>query len=229
MLHPLHPYYCFCKIMVLLQIIASQSYSIEVDEHSSLGNIFDLLSDQGILPKNAKSLHAFYYHGTRLNMNMTCADYGIIHDSAVHIAPLPSSCDIDFKDYSTSAFHLHFSPLTPNHASTEAVSNFKQSSTIPSISKSNLTNPPLDSEKSSDKALLTRPATSRRRCCHPTCTRITLRLAGNCLHCNGRFCAAHRLMEDHDCVALFSLRKEEHERNRIKLEKEHGDTLISKV
>ncbi|EPX75340.1 zf-AN1 type zinc finger protein [Schizosaccharomyces octosporus yFS286] len=206
---------------MLLQIISGRiSYTIDIHPDTIIGEIFDLLSRQGVLPDNAKLFYRFYYHGTRLNMALTCKSYGILQDSIIYFSPLSSS-PLDhsvFDDSSPLSFYLTVEPMHPSEFSS-------------SLSKSNYkaTIPPLpSSEKNSAK-----PSASshpfKKRCSHPTCTKMTLRLAGHCIHCDLAYCAAHRLMEDHNCNALKNLRKEEHERNRLKLEKEHCDGLISKV
>ncbi|WBW72646.1 zf-AN1 type zinc finger protein, involved in ER membrane translocation [Schizosaccharomyces osmophilus] len=215
---------------MLLQILSGRiSYTIDIHPDTLIGQIFDLLSRQGILPDNAKLFYRFYYHGARLNMDLTCNNYGISQDSVICLSPLSSS-PMDhsvFDDSSPLSFYLSVEPMHPSQFSSLPSCN---SSVSASTFKTTI--PPLPpSEQNPIKATASPPSSHpfRRRCSQPTCTKLTLRLAGHCLHCDMAYCAAHRLMEDHDCNALKNLRKEEHERNRLKLEKEHCDGLISKV
>ncbi|EPY53138.1 zf-AN1 type zinc finger protein [Schizosaccharomyces cryophilus OY26] len=208
---------------MLLQIISGRiSYTIDIHPDTPIGEIFDLLSRQGILPDNAKLLYSFYYHGAPLSMILTCKDYGISQDSVICLSPLSSS-SLDrsvFEDTSPVSFYLSVEPMNPSQSSSISASAYTTAI------------PPSASYESNSVKPAASPSSShsfRRRCSHPTCTKMTLRLTGHCLHCDLGYCAAHRLMEDHDCSALKNLRKEEHERNRLKLEKEHCDGLISKV
>jgi hypothetical protein len=56
-----------------------------------------------------------------------------------------------------------------------------------------------------------------------TADKCTARIApviGDCGFCKGHFCAKHRLLESHDCEGLEDCKKESHERNAERLQKE---------
>jgi len=55
------------------------------------------------------------------------------------------------------------------------------------------------------------------RCSFIGCSSLPLRMVGNCQHCHGKFCAKHRLFEDHVCEGLSSYKTMQHERNGMKL------------
>lgn len=57
----------------------------------------------------------------------------------------------------------------------------------------------------------------KQRCSFVTCNSLPLRMVGNCQSCNGKFCAKHRLFEDHRCEGLNSYKVREKERNGMKL------------
>lgn len=69
--------------------------------------------------------------------------------------------------------------------------------------------------------------TKKNRCSFKTCNSAPLRMVGNCSHCQGKFCAKHRLLEDHLCQALQFCKDSAHERNAMKLQSE--STITSKV
>lgn len=70
-----------------------------------------------------------------------------------------------------------------------------------------------------------RAVKKKARCSFKSCTLTPLRMVGDCLHCKGKFCAKHRLLEDHHCQDLQFCRDSAHERNAMKLNNE--STLTS--
>ncbi|KAF2459346.1 hypothetical protein BDY21DRAFT_281956 [Lineolata rhizophorae] len=64
------------------------------------------------------------------------------------------------------------------------------------------------------------PARKKIRCSHKACRELAQRIVGDCGFCDGRFCARHRLLEDHACKGLEDCKKESHERNKERLEAE---------
>lgn len=65
------------------------------------------------------------------------------------------------------------------------------------------------------------------KCSFQLCSSAPLRIVGACSHCSGNFCAKHRLLEDHLCIALQSCKDAAHEKNAMKLQSE--STLRSQV
>ena len=45
-------------------------------------------------------------------------------------------------------------------------------------------------------------------------------IVGDCGFCSKKYCAKHRMLEDHDCSGLEDCKKESRERNTYKLESE---------
>lgn len=68
---------------------------------------------------------------------------------------------------------------------------------------------------------------SKKKCSFKSCNSLPLRMVGDCHHCNGKFCAKHRLLEDHYCSGLQYCKDNAHEQNASKLESER--TISSKV
>lgn len=89
------------------------------------------------------------------------------------------------------------------------------------------------SEVSGDKGMNTgndvgRPKkTKKNKCSFQSCSGTALRMVGDCSHCGGKFCAKHRLLEDHYCQGLQVRKDSAHERNAMKLESEK--TIANKV
>lgn len=69
--------------------------------------------------------------------------------------------------------------------------------------------------------------TKKNRCSLKNCTSAPLRMVGDCGHCHGKFCAKHRLLEDHMCTGLQFCKESAHERNAMKLQSE--STIASRV
>ncbi|ODV79738.1 uncharacterized protein CANTADRAFT_89371 [Suhomyces tanzawaensis NRRL Y-17324] len=74
----------------------------------------------------------------------------------------------------------------------------------------------------------TAPAKKRKaRCTFQTCKALPLRNVGLCSYCSGKFCAKHRLLEDHICQGLQHCKDNAHEKNAMKLQSEK--TIASRV
>ncbi|KAF3992163.1 hypothetical protein FT663_01298 [Candidozyma haemuli var. vulneris] len=76
-------------------------------------------------------------------------------------------------------------------------------------------------------ATSTKKKSKKNRCSFSSCTSVALRMVGDCGHCNGKFCAKHRLLEDHSCTGLQYCKDDAHERNAMKLQSE--STIASRV
>lgn len=74
------------------------------------------------------------------------------------------------------------------------------------------------------KKTTTATKTKRAKCSFKACSSTPLRMVGDCSHCNGKFCAKHRLLEDHHCQDLQFCRDSAHERNAMKL---HNDATLA--
>lgn len=72
-----------------------------------------------------------------------------------------------------------------------------------------------------------RKKAKKNRCSFKSCALTPLRMVGDCDHCHGKFCAKHRLLEDHMCTGLQVCKESAHERNAMKLQNE--STIASRV
>ncbi|KAI5949997.1 hypothetical protein KGF57_004507 [Candida theae] len=97
--------------------------------------------------------------------------------------------------------------------------------------------PPISPQASSDNLALPSTATTtsttvkktkkKNKCSFKSCNSTPLRMVGTCSHCQGKFCAKHRLLEDHLCIGLQYCKDDAHESNAMKLQKE--STIASRV
>lgn len=69
--------------------------------------------------------------------------------------------------------------------------------------------------------------TKKNKCSFKSCSVTPLRMVGDCSHCQGKFCAKHRLLEDHLCQGLQFCKDNAHEKNAMKLQNEK--TITSRV
>ncbi|GEQ66940.1 hypothetical protein JCM33374_g603 [Metschnikowia sp. JCM 33374] len=72
-----------------------------------------------------------------------------------------------------------------------------------------------------------RKKTKKNKCSFKNCSSTPLRMVGDCGQCHGKFCAKHRLLEDHMCSGLQFCKDNAHERNAMKLQNE--STIASRV
>ena len=72
-----------------------------------------------------------------------------------------------------------------------------------------------------------RKKAKKNRCSFVSCSAAPLRMVGDCGQCHGKFCAKHRLLEDHQCSGLQFCKDSAHERNAMKLQSE--STLAPRV
>lgn len=76
-------------------------------------------------------------------------------------------------------------------------------------------------------AAMPKKKAKKNRCTFVSCTSAPLRMVGDCGQCHGKFCAKHRLLEDHMCTGLQFCKDNAHERNAMKLQSE--STIASRV
>jgi len=76
-------------------------------------------------------------------------------------------------------------------------------------------------------AIIKKSTKKKNRCSFKSCSSVPLRMVGACSHCQGNFCAKHRLLEDHLCQGLQFCKDNAHERNAMKLQSE--STIASRV
>ncbi|WLF76995.1 hypothetical protein PVL30_000703 [Lodderomyces elongisporus] len=67
----------------------------------------------------------------------------------------------------------------------------------------------------------------KNKCNFKNCASAPLRMVGTCNHCQGKFCAKHRLLEDHLCIGLQVCKDSAHDQNALKLQSE--STIVSRV
>ncbi|EDO14607.1 hypothetical protein Kpol_303p6 [Vanderwaltozyma polyspora DSM 70294] len=60
----------------------------------------------------------------------------------------------------------------------------------------------------------------KKQCHFGDCTGLSIKYAGDCNFCNGKFCSKHRMLENHLCKGLQSCKEQMHKRNADKLASE---------
>ncbi|EMG50856.1 TMC1 AN1-type zinc finger protein TMC1 [Candida maltosa Xu316] len=87
--------------------------------------------------------------------------------------------------------------------------------------------PTIKSTTSTTTNTTTKKTKKKNKCSFKSCTSAPLRMVGTCTHCQGKFCAKHRLLEDHLCTNLQYCKDNAHEKNAMKLQSER--TIINRV
>lgn len=95
------------------------------------------------------------------------------------------------------------------------------------ILMSDATDTPVASPTLAPQHVAPKKKTKKHRCLFKSCSSAPLRMVGDCGHCHGKFCAKHRLLEDHLCTGLQYCKESAHERNAMKLQSE--STIASRV
>ncbi|KAL2264782.1 hypothetical protein VTJ83DRAFT_7292 [Remersonia thermophila] len=63
------------------------------------------------------------------------------------------------------------------------------------------------------------------KCSFESCKSAAQRIVGDCSFCDGHFCSAHRLLEDHKCQNLEDCKREAFEQNLSQLNKERTQAI----
>ncbi|ABN66619.2 predicted protein [Scheffersomyces stipitis CBS 6054] len=165
---------------------------------------------------------------TEVSYSITIPDNSTVEDlknSAKVGCPISTKLPADFKlIYNGEKLSPHYKPLSAfNIAASDAITVILMSNgsdtPINLTPKSSNTNIAAHSEVKKTK--------KKTKCSFKSCTSAPLRMVGACSHCSGKFCAKHRLLEDHRCQGLQFCKDNAHERNAIKLQSE--STITSRV
>lgn len=115
--------------------------------------------------------------------------------------------------------------LAPNYQTLEALNVPAEGVMVIVMSEASET--PVLSPQLTPVTLVAPKKKKKNRCTFASCSAAPLRMVGDCGQCNGKFCAKHRLLEDHACSMLQFCKDSAHERNAMKLQKE--STIASRV
>lgn len=150
-----------------------------------------------------------------------------LRNSAKVACPSSAKLPADFKlIYNGEKLEPYYKPLlsfniNDNDTTTTVILMNNGSDTPITLS------PPVAPTESVEAVAAPKKKTKKNRCSFKTCNSAPLRLVGDCGHCHGKFCAKHRLLEDHYCQGLQFCKESAHERNAMKLHSE--STIVSKV
>ncbi|AOA61671.1 GQ67_02327T0 [Komagataella phaffii] len=186
----------------------SPAFSVTVPDNSTVQDLrtaalvaapIDLISTRSQTP------YKLVYSGKKLDLADTLTSLGVTDASTVFMV--------------SSDTNTHSPILTPAE-----------------LSAPHTNNPPALSSTVKDETGATtttkitkvrRKSSNKRRCSYLNCMSAPLRMVGDCVHCQGKFCSKHRLLENHHCTELQTCKEQMHERNANKLTSEQ--TIASKV
>lgn len=148
--------------------------------------------------------------------NATVAD---LHNAAIVGCPLSAKLPVDFKlIYNGTRLAPHYKTLESFGAATEALTVIVMTEAVTT---------PVASPQLAPATTAPKKKSKKNRCTFTSCSSTPLRIVGDCGHCLGKFCAKHRLLEDHMCTGLQFCKDVAHERNAVKLQSE--STIASHV
>lgn len=163
---------------------------------------------------------------TETSYTVTVPDNSTVEDlrnSAKVGCPPSAKLPVDFK------FIYNGEKLVPYYNTLESFQITPDVENITVILMSDGSDTPIASPKLAPQTLVSVPKkkVKKNRCLFKSCTSAPLRMVGDCGHCHGKFCAKHRLLEDHLCTGLQFCKESAHERNAMKLQSE--STIASRV
>lgn len=145
-----------------------------------------------------------------------------LHNAAKVGCPAAAKLPADFKLIHNGA------KLAPYYKTLESF-NIPSDGEVTVILMSDALDTPVSSPQLApvSQAAVPKKKAKKNRCSFKSCTSVPLRMVGDCGHCHGKFCAKHRLLEDHMCTGLQFCKDSAHERNAMKLQSE--STIASRV
>ncbi|KAI5960179.1 uncharacterized protein KGF55_004902 [Candida pseudojiufengensis] len=187
---------------VTIRLSTESSLQITIPDNSTvedLRNSIKVSSNSSSLPKDFKLI----YNGQRLQpYNATLSSFGITSELIEKSSSSNSPINIILMSQGSDT-----PPISPQISSSTSSTNI---SSIPTI--------PTTTIKKTKK---------KNKCSFKNCNSTPLRMVGTCSHCQGKFCAKHRLLEDHICIGLQNCKDNAHESNAMRLQQE--STIASRV
>lgn len=160
---------------------------------------------------------------TETSFSMTIPENSTVEDlrnAAITGCPVTAKLPSDFK------LIYNGTKLAPSHKSLDSF-NIPEDGSFTIIVMSEAVSTPLSSPHLAPATTVPKKKTKKNKCTFTGCSSTPLRIVGDCGHCLGKFCAKHRLLEDHLCTGLQFCKDVAHERNAIKLQNE--STITSRV
>ncbi|CAD1808962.1 AN1-like Zinc finger family protein [Candida parapsilosis] len=173
---------------------------------------------------------------TESSFQVTIPDNSTVEDlrNSVKVAS-PSPLPKDFKlIFNGQKLQPHNEPLSsldmkPENESIQVILMAQSTDTppiSPQVSSNNLASITSTSSSSTTSTAI-KKTKKKNKCSFKSCNSAPLRMVGTCSHCQGKFCAKHRLLEDHMCIGLQYCKDDAHESNAMKLQNE--STIASRV
>lgn len=175
---------------------------------------------------------------TESSFQVTIPDNSTVEDlrNSVKVAspsPLPKDFKLIYNGQKLQPYNESLSALNmkPDSGSIQVILMAQSTDTppiSPQVSSDNLVLPNASASSTSTTASTTIKKTKKKnKCSFKSCNSAPLRMVGTCSHCQGKFCAKHRLLEDHMCIGLQYCKDDAHESNAMKLQNE--STIASRV
>lgn len=160
---------------------------------------------------------------TEISFSVTVPENATVADLRIAVVvgcPLSAKLPSDFK------LIFNGTKLAPHY---KALASFgvSDSDNLTVIVMSEAVTTPVASPQLAPTSTVPKKKSKKNKCSFTNCSSAPLRIVGDCGHCLGKFCAKHRLLEDHMCTGLQTCKDVAHERNAIKLQSE--STITSRV
>lgn len=171
---------------------------------------------------------------TTVSYSVTIPDNSTVEDlrnSAIVACPetttLPSDFKIIYKGEKLAPYYRSLDSFNIVPGSEETTVILMNNGTETPVCGSPVSSPSLEPVATVKVERMPKKSKKKSKCSFKNCSAAPLRMVGDCSHCNGKFCAKHRLLEDHMCQGLQSCKESAHEKNAMKLESEK--TIVNKV
>ncbi|GMM36279.1 Tmc1 protein [Saccharomycopsis crataegensis] len=217
---------------VAIKTTSGESYQITIPDRST---IKDLKLLAIVASKSLKStdlnVYNLYFKGIKLDLLETVSYYSIKDNDLIIIGskvPEENVNTMEAAARSLSLVHDESLNSVSSPDAQDALDDVSKKDDIASVCIPQVASPKSPRSKSPvSQPTIAKKKKNSKKCNFANCNNASLRIIGNCSDCNGKFCAKHRLLENHLCSGLSNCKKAAFTRNANKLHQEQ--TISSKV